>query len=67
MSSFGCFSEDLVEHVRNSIQFRGSKLWKKMPVEIKDSDSFAIFKKSFKAHVIADEPEDDDDEIYLFY
>ena len=53
-------------HGEKSIQFRGSKLWKKIPVEIRDSDSFAIFKKSFKAHVIADEPQDDD-EIYLFY
>ena len=39
---------------KKSIQFTGSKIWEDMPEEIKNSESFTIFKKSFKKYLLED-------------
>ena len=35
-----------------SIQFKGAQIWNAMPLEIKNSESFSIFKTSYKKHLL---------------
>ena len=37
---------------RKSIQYTGSKIWEDLPADIKNSETFMIFKKSYKKHVL---------------
>ena len=52
-------------HGEKSIQCRGAKLWNGVVEEIRNSASFNIFKKHYKAHLIENDPNDDGD--FLFY
>ena len=39
---------------KKSIQFIGSKIWEELPEDVKNSDSFTIFKKSYKKYLLED-------------
>ena len=39
---------------KKSIQFIGSKIWQELPEDVKNSDSFTIFKKSYKKYLLED-------------
>ena len=54
-------------HGSKSIQCRGAKLWNEVSDDIRKSTSLNLFKKRFKAFLIEDPPDEDDDQIYLFY
>ena len=45
----------------------GAKLWNEVSDDIRKSTSLNLFKKRFKAFLIEDPPDEDDDQIYLFY
>ena len=53
-------------HGEKSLQYRGTKVWSDIPEDIRNSDSLKVFNKHYKAHLIGDEPIEDDD-IYLYY
>ena len=53
-------------HGEKSLQYRGTKVWSDIPEDIRNSNSLKVFNKHYKAHLIADEPIEDDD-IYLYY
>ena len=36
----------------NAIQYTGSKIWEDLPVDIKNSETFMIFKKSYKKYLL---------------
>ena len=40
---------------KKSIQYTGSKIWEDMPEDIKNSESYMIFKKSYKKHLLEDQ------------
>ena len=40
---------------RKSIQYTGSKIWEDLPANIKNSETFIIFKKSFKKYLLEEQ------------
>ena len=51
---------------KNSVQFRGAKIWNELSDEVRNSDSLQIFKKHYKEFLIEDNHQDDD-QIYIYY
>ena len=56
----------LKSYGKNSVQFRGAKIWNELSDEVRNSDSLQIFKKHYKEFLIEDNHQDDD-QIYIFY
>ena len=48
-------------HGEKSIQRRGATLWNELSAEIRNSESLNIFKSRFKAHLIEQDQNDEDD------
>ena len=40
---------------RKSIQYTGSKIWEDLPADIKNSETFMIFKKSYKKYLLEEQ------------